>query len=157
MTTNRINALARTPIQKAAAAVGIVFLLVGVLGFVPGIVTNYDDLKFAGHESEAKLLDVFQVSVLHNLVHLLFGIAGLAMAKSSSLARTFLIGGGIVYLVLWIYGLVIDHDSDANFVPLNDADNWLHLILGAGMIGLGLALSRDVGHADTARPSNTGL
>jgi hypothetical protein len=44
--------------------------------------------------------------------------------------------------VLWIYGLVVDHDSAANFVPLNSAENWLHLVLGLGMVALGLALGR---------------
>jgi hypothetical protein len=45
--------------------------------------------------------------------------------------------------VLWLYGLLIDTDSAANFVPLNTADNWLHLILAIGMIGLGVALRRN--------------
>ena len=66
----------RTNIQKAALAVGVVFLLVGVLGFIPGITSNYDTLQFAGPESEAQLLGLFQVSILHNIVHLLFGVAG---------------------------------------------------------------------------------
>jgi hypothetical protein len=131
----------RPPIQLVATVVAVVFLLVGVLGFVPGIVTDHDDLKIAGHESRAELLGLFQVSVLHNVVHLLFGVAGLALARSVGGARAFLIGGGLVYAVLWVYGLVIEHDSDANFVPLNDADNWLHLGLAVGMIGLGLMLS----------------
>jgi|SRR5215207_7029986 len=131
---------ARTPIQLAALAVGAVFLLVGVLGFIPGVTTDYDTMEFAGHESEAKLLGLFQVSVLHNIVHLLFGLAGLLLARTLSGARAYLIGGGAIYLVLWLYGLVIDQDSSANFVPLNNADNWLHLLLGVGMIGLGLAL-----------------
>ncbi|GHD30261.1 hypothetical protein GCM10007147_31870 [Nocardiopsis kunsanensis] len=60
-------------------------------------------------------------------------------------ARIFLIGGGVIYLVLWLYGLVIDLDSAANFVPLNTADNWLHFVLGVGMIALGLLLPRGVG------------
>jgi hypothetical protein len=128
--------------QKAAAAVGAVFLLVGVLGFVPGITTDYGELELAGHESQAKLLGLFQVSILHNLVHVAFGIAGLAMARTWSTARTFLVGGGAIYLVLWVYGLVVDHDEPANFVPVNTADNWLHLGLGAGMVALGLLLSR---------------
>jgi hypothetical protein len=85
---------------------------------------------------------VFHVSILHNIVHLLFGVVGLAMARTVSGAFAFLVGGGVVYLLLWIYGLVIDHDSSANFVPVNDADNWLHLILAIGMIGLGVALRR---------------
>ena len=135
----------RSLVQRAAALVGVVFLLVGVLGFVPGITTNlYDGLEFAGHEGNAKLLGLFEVSVLHNIVHLLFGIAGLALASTWAGARTFLIGGGAIYLVLWIYGLMVDPESSANFVPLNSADNWLHFLLGVGMIGLGVVLSRDV-------------
>jgi len=119
-------------------AVGAVFLLVGVLGFVPGITTSYDSLSFAGHMSDAKLLGVFQVSVLHNVVHLLFGVVGLAMARRTASAVGYLIGGGAVYLVLWLYGLLIDKSSTANFVPVNSADDWLHLVLGLGMIALGV-------------------
>ena len=133
----------RTNVQKAALAVGIVFLLVGILGFIPGITTNYDQLAGAGHESEAMLLGIFQVSVLHNIVHLLFGIAGIALARTISGARNYLIWGGAVYLVLWLYGMFIDHESPANFVPLNTADNWLHFLLGVGMLALGLLLTRD--------------
>ncbi len=132
----------RTPVQAAAAAVGAVFLLVGVLGFVPGVTTNYGDLMGAGHHSEAELLGIFQVSILHNVVHLLFGVAGLALARTASNAKAFLVGGGAVYLVLWLYGLVIDKDSAANFVPLNTADDWLHFVLGVGMIAVGLLLGR---------------
>ena len=131
----------RPLICTAAAAVGAVFLLVGILGFVPGITSNYDTMEFAGHKSHAQLLGIFQVSVLHNVVHLLFGVAGLALARRVETARAFLIGGGAIYLVLWVYGLVVDMRSNANFVPLDDADNWLHLLLGLGMIGLGFALS----------------
>lgn len=130
-------------LRKAAMAVGVVFLLVGILGFVPGITSNFDQMKFAGNESGAKLLDLFQVSVLHNIVHLLYGVAGLALARTVSGARAYLVGGGVIYLVLWIYGLLVGENSKANFVPLNNADDWLHLGLGVGMIGLGLALSRD--------------
>ena len=132
----------RHPVQLAATVVAAVFLLVGVLGFIPGVTTEYDGMTFAGHESTAMLLGIFHVSILHNIVHLLFGIVGLALARTVSGAGGFLIGGGAVYLVLWIYGLVIDHDSGANFVPLNGADNWLHLFLGIGMVGLGVALRR---------------
>jgi hypothetical protein len=83
--------------------------------------------------------------VLHNIVHLLFGVAGLALARTPGGARAFLVGGGLIYLVLWLYGLLIDLDSAANFVPLNTADNWLHLVLGVGMLALGLALGRGAG------------
>ncbi|GGK82979.1 membrane protein [Planomonospora parontospora subsp. parontospora] len=136
------HATDRSQLQLAARVVGIVFLLVGVLGFIPGITSNVDQLEFAGHHSDAMLLGIFEVSILHNIVHLLFGVAGLALSRTWSGARNFLIGGGAVYLLLWLYGLLIPHDSSANFVPLNTADNWLHFFLGLGMIGLGVALSR---------------
>lgn len=132
----------RTNVQKAALAVGIVFLAVGLLGFVPGITSNYGSMSFASHHSDARLLGIFQVSILHNLVHLIFGAAGLALSRTLSGARNFLVGGGIVYLVLFLYGLVISKESAANFVPVNTADDYLHLVLGLGMVALGIALTR---------------
>ena len=57
-------------------------------------------------------------------------------------ARLYLIAGGVVYLMLWFYGLLIDQHGGANFVPFNTADNWLHFVLGVAMIGLGFATSR---------------
>ena len=141
----------RAPVQLAALVVGVVFLLVGALGFVPGVTSNFDQLTFAGHDSDAALLGVFNVSVLHNIVHLLFGVAGLLMARTFSAARAYLVGGGIVYLVLFVYGLLIDHDSAANFIPVNTADNYLHLVLGIGMIALGVLLGRRVS-ARTGNP-----
>lgn len=135
----------RTNVQKASMAVGAVFLLVGVLGFVPGITANFDQLHFAGHHSEAMLLGLFQVSALHNIVHLLFGVAGIVLAKTAGGARSFLLYGGIIYLVLFVYGLVIPQDSAGNFVPLNGFDNVLHLLLGVGMVALALVLTK--GHA----------
>lgn len=132
----------RTALQKAATAVGIVFLAVGVLGFIPGITTHFGSISFASHMSGAKLLGLFQVSVLHNIVHLLFGVAGLALARTFSGARQYLVVGGIIYLVLFLYGLIVGQNSAANFVPVNPADDVLHLLLGLGMIGLGVLLSR---------------
>lgn len=135
---------AETTIQKVALAVGVVFLLVGILGFIPGVTTNFDQMTFASHDSNAMLLGVFQVSILHNIVHLLFGIAGVALARTAMASRQFLIWGGVVYFVLWLYGLFVPQESAANFVPMNNADDWLHLILGIAMVALGVLLGRDL-------------
>ncbi len=122
MTTLRVvpPARARTPIQVATTAVGAAFLALGLLGFVPGIMSDYDR------------------SVLHNLFHVAFGVAGLALARTH-LAGALLLCGGGVHLVLWFYGVVMQ-GSDANVVPLNDADNWVHLGIAAVMITLGVTL-----------------
>jgi Domain of unknown function (DUF4383) len=138
--SGRRTAARWAPVQIAALVVGATFLLTGILGFIPGITTNYDMLSFAGHHSGAKLLGVFDVSVLHNAVHLAFGVAGLALARTFGGARAFLLGSGAIYLVLTLFGLVIDHDSPANFVPVNAADNWLHLVLAIGMLVVGTVL-----------------
>ena len=139
----RAAAVERDPARDAlarriATVVAATFVVVGILGFVPGITQDVDLMEFSGHESGAELFGIFEVSVLHNIVHLLFGVVGLALARRADTARAFLIGGGIVYLVLAAYGVAIDHDGDANFIPVNGADNWLHLGLGVGMIALGL-------------------
>lgn len=128
----------RSAANPFALLVGAVFLLVGVLGFIPGVTTNYSDMTFASHEGDTALLGLFHVNILHNVVHIAFGLAGLAAARTAGAARTYLIGGGVVYLVVWIYGLLIDRDSGANIINLNAADNVLHLLLGVGMIGFGL-------------------
>ena len=121
---SRIHSLA-----QYGRSLGGAFTLVGILGFIPGITTNVDDMTFAGNDSGAELLGIFQVSVLHNLVHLLFGLVGLWAARLWTTARVYLLASGLIYLVLFVYGMVVDRDSDANFVPVNSADDWLHLVL----------------------------
>ena len=121
----------RDLLVTVARLFSIVFLLVGILGFIPGITTNFDDMNLIGHDSEAKLLGIFQVNVVHNIVHLLFGIVGLALSRTWDGARTFRIGGGVVYRLLWILGLV----GGAEWIPANDADHWLHYVLGVALLG----------------------
>lgn len=140
----------RAPVQHAAVAVGALFLVVGVLGFVPGITSDYGAMTFAGHDSGAALFGVFAVSALHNAVHLLFGVLGVALSGTFNGARGYLVIGGLVYAVLAVYGALIDLHSAANVVPVNTADNWLHLGLAAAMIGLGAVLGR-TGHAPRDR------
>jgi hypothetical protein len=132
----------RTPVQSLAALVGVVFVVVGILGFIPGITTHYGDLGFAGHGSGAKLIGLFRTSVLLNLVHIAFGV-GIFMAKTAEGARTFLIVGGVVYLLVWLVGLI----GGLHWLPVDTADNWLHFAFGLGMIGLGFVTGRSMAGA----------
>lgn len=150
-TGSALSLRSRPTVCKASLAVGALFLLIGILGFIPGITTNYSSMALAGHMSGAKLFGLFQVSVLHNVVHLVFGVLGLALGRSPGTAKAFLVWGGAIYLLLWIYGLFVTGPHPANFVPVNTADNWLHLVLGVGMIALGLLTTRGVRATGEAR------
>jgi hypothetical protein len=136
----------RAPVQTVARVVGFAFLLVGIAGFVPGLTTNlYEGLEFAGDQGSAELLGLFQVSVFHNIVHALFGV-GILMAATPAGARTYLLGSGALYFVLFLMGIA----GGGDWVPINDADNWLHLGLALGLIALGLLTTRESGRATSA-------
>ncbi len=124
----------KTLAQRLAFLFGVAFLVVGIFGFVPGITVNYDDLEFSGHESDAELLGLFQVSVLHNVAHLLFGVGILAARRHSS-ALQYLLVAGTLYAVLFVYGLLASERGSENFLPTNNGDDVLHGALALALIG----------------------
>jgi Domain of unknown function (DUF4383) len=105
------------------------------------VTTDYGLLEWAGPHSGAKLFGLFAVSGLHNVVHLITGIVGFALARTYAASRAYFLGGGLVYLTLWLHGLFMDHGSNANLLSVNGADGWLHLGLGVGMVLLGVTLA----------------
>lgn len=128
----------RGHVRNASLIMGVIFLLIGVLAFIPGITTNYSSMAFA-QGSEAMLFGVFQVSMLMNIVYLATGVVGWLMSRTAPMARDFLVGAGAVYLLLWIYGLIINLETNANFLSFNTATNWMHFAIGAVTAGLGVA------------------
>ena len=80
-------------------------------------------------------------------------MAGVLLARTPTMSRHYLLWGGIIYLVLFLYGLAIDYDSAANFVPLSDANNWLHLGLGVGMVALSFVSRRGFSSRDVLGPT----
>lgn len=138
MHTSRRRGIRTTAARTAARCVGAAFLLLGVLGFVPGATTSFDSLGFAGPASQAQLFGIFQVSVLVNIVHLVAGIIGLLAARRVPAAVSYLVVGGLVYLLLWAYGGMVGENTQANVMPLDRADDWLHLGIGLVMLALGL-------------------
>jgi hypothetical protein len=117
--------------RNFALIFGIVFLAVGVLGFVPGLVhapgPNHPDM--AVNSFYGDLLGLFPVNVLHNIVHVLFGIWGLLAYKSWSAAKTYARGVAIIYAVLTVAGLVTGLNTMFGLVPLFGNDVWLHALL----------------------------
>lgn len=112
-------------VQGAALLVAAGFVVIGALGFVPGVTTG------------GKLFGVFAISGLHNVLHLLSGFVGFALARTYAASRAYFLGGGLFYLALWVLGLFVG----IGLLPINSADNWLHFSLGFGMVLLGLTLA----------------
>ena len=127
----RPDATTRHPAQLLALAIGVVYTLVGVLGF---FVTGFDN--FASETNETLL--GFEINPLHNIVHLAIGLAGLALWRRLDTARTYgwLLAAG--YGLAFIYGLFAAGNSDINFLSLNGADNGLHLV--SAIAGVAIAL-----------------
>ncbi len=115
---------------------GAVFVLVGLAGFVVS----------GGHhaigQDGGKLLGLFQVNVVHNLVHLAVGAvmigAAIAGARAAKMVNVLF---GVVYLVVFVFGLFALGNA-LNFLALNAADNGLHLVLGAVLLAAGLLSDR---------------
>jgi hypothetical protein len=112
-------------VQGAALMVAAGFIVFGVLGFIPGVTTG------------GKLFGVFAISGLHNVLHLVSGFVGLALARTYAASRAYFLGGGVFYLALWVQGLFMG----SRLLPINGADNWLHFGLGTGMVLLGVTLA----------------
>ena len=97
----------RAPVRWAAIICGMFFLAIGFAGFFPGMTMNFNAIEM-GYGSEAMVLGIFQVSVLHNVIHLLLGAAALAQSRFSYSARRYLrVAGGFTALLLAIPGVLL--------------------------------------------------
>ena len=128
---------ASSPARLYATLVGAVLVVAGIIGFF------YEASFATGNEIVADdVFGLFAVNGWHNLVHILLGLLGLAMAGSNSAARTYALGAGALYIVLAIWGFMEAENGFGaliDLVPINTEDNFLHLILGIAGIGAGLA------------------
>lgn len=121
-----------TTSQRIAQILGVAFILVAVLGFV----TSKGSME-ADPAAAPKILGLFAVNVLHNVVHLLFGLWGLAAARSPGAAQTFGLAGGVIYILLAIAGVFMP--TTFGLIPIGGHDMWLHGLLGLVLLGMGLS------------------
>ena len=116
-------------IKKLAITFGIVFVLIGILGFVPGIT------------QDEHLLGIFHVNAAHNAVHLLTGVAALAAGLSSAhTAQLFFRVFGVVYGLVAILGFMAGAGPVLVIISNNLADAWLHLVIAVTSIMIGFAV-----------------
>jgi uncharacterized membrane protein YuzA (DUF378 family) len=119
--------------SMVAAVFGAIYVLVGLAGF-------FVSENFVSKEDN--LLLGFQVNHLHNIVHLLIGVALLAASKRLAAARSANITIGAVYLLLGVLGPFIN-DTVIDIIALNPADNWLHILSGLVLLGVGFLADKD--------------
>lgn len=123
---------ARSVNSTVAAVFGAVFTLVGLAGFfVSETFAEQDDNTLLG----------FEVNHLHNIVHLLIGVALLAASKRTDTARRLNLTIGATYLALGVLGWFID-DTAANIIALNEPDHLLHLASGAVLVAVALGADK---------------
>jgi hypothetical protein len=123
-------------IRTFAKLFGMVFLLVGVSGFIPGVTTPHDHPGADDVLVDAGLgaaMGLFPVNLLHNLFHVAFGIWGLVAARSFGGARLYARGVAVIYTALAIFGLIPAAKLWTTFglIPLYGNDVWLHIVLAA--------------------------
>ena len=124
----------KTLAQVYVMALGAVLVLVGIVGFL------VEPSFGVGDSAERGTLILFDINGWHNVVHLLSGIVGLAMAGTAARARLFSIGYGIVYVLVTILGFAVgDGGLLLSIIPINTADNVLHLAVAVTGIAVGLA------------------
>jgi hypothetical protein len=126
-------------INTFARIYGIVFLVVGVGGFIPGLTQPHDHPNLAVEAGSGMELGLFPVNALHNLVHILFGAWGLFAARSFDAARTYARGVAIVYALLTILGLIPATNTTFGLVPIYGHDIWLHALLAGVAAYFGFA------------------
>lgn len=138
--------------RTMAMIFGIVFLIVGAGGFIPGLT----DMNHAGHPADAEVtmrsmfgyeLGMFPVNVLHSIVHVLFGIGGLLAARSFGGARAYFRAVAVIYAVLTVMGLVAGLRTTFGLIPLYGADVGLHALLAVVAAYFGF-VARDAGATD---------
>src|SRR5256712_11600245 len=99
----------------AAGLIGVFFLTVGIVGFVPEVTTDYTGFN-TWSNAHAHLFGVFQISVVHLAFFVLFGLAGLRLARSVAGSRAYLTSGGFLFLATAAYGFGFGFSGGANFL-----------------------------------------
>jgi hypothetical protein len=131
----------RSAAQLFCLIVGGTLVLVGLLGF---IVESTFDTSAGGDPGalDGENLVLFEVNGWHNVVHVASGLFLLAFAGRRRRARTAALAFGAVYAVVTVIGLVDGHDV-LGLIPVNPADNVLHILLTAAALAAGLVSDRD--------------
>ena len=144
------------PVRYFALIYGIVFLIVGIAGFVPGLVTMADPAADVTADAGfGRLFGLFPINWLHNLVHIAFGIWGLAAYRTFSAARLYARAVAVIYAILTVMGLIPVLNTTFGLIPLYGHDVWLHALLAIVAAYFGFAPAHQVGGTVPATTTTT--
>ncbi len=147
--------------RNFALIFGIIFLVVGIAGFIPGLVTYTAPVADTAPDAapaadmlhqHGYLLGLFPVNFLHNLFHIAWGVFGLATYRSFSNARLFARATAIVYGLLTVMGLIPGLNTLFGLLPLYGNDIWLHALLALIAAYFGFARPAETRHRGHDRP-----
>jgi hypothetical protein len=157
-----------------ALVLGIIFLLIGVMGFIPALVQS--DVDHASHAAGAtgqvdglpgqpgdgvgegatmehgRLLGLFPVNAVHNLAHIAFGIWGVIAYRRWDLARFYARGVAILYGVLAIMGVIPGLNTMFGLMQIHGNDVWLHALIAVAAAYFGFAPARDTAGEGAVAP-----
>lgn len=133
-----------------ALIMGIIFAVIGVAGFIPGLLAPHDpSMAMTVDSLSGDLLGLFPVNVLHSLVHLLFGIWGIAAYRSFTGARIYARSVAIIYGVLTVMGFIPGLSTVFGLVPLYGNDIWLHALIAISAAYFGFMATETARDRDT--------
>src|SRR5215218_3389066 len=120
--------------RRFALVWGIVFLVIFAGGIIPGLLQPpaAGDPNLAMDHMYGRELGLFPVNILHDGVHLIFGVWGLLASRSWGAAKSYARITAVIYAVFVVMGLIPSLNTTFGFVPLFSHDVWLHVILAAG-------------------------
>jgi hypothetical protein len=128
--------------KKSVKVLGWIFIVIGILGFIPGITS-----------ADGKLIGLFEVDSVHNIVHLISGILALIFAaKGESAAKGFAKVFGVIYGLVTIIGFMPSGNVLGLFM-VNGADNVLHLVLALIFLYVGFAQARGMSASSVSSPT----
>ena len=141
-----------------ALVYGLAFTVAGLGGFVPGLnqmhAPQHDPNLHVEGPGHGSLLGLFHVNVLHNLIHLAFGIWGIVAWRGGfGASRLYARAVAVIYALFVVMGLVPVLNYVFGLVPIHGHDVWLHLLLAAPAAYFGFAGRRPDPHVVTTTPA----
>lgn len=132
---------------------GIIFLILGIVGFIPGLTMHHMHSDIAVTEGMGLELGLFPVNVLHNIVHIFFGVWGLLAARTFPASRFYGRATLVIYAILVVMGLIESAQINTAFglVPLYNNDVWLHLLIALAGLYIGWIARGPIGTGPSDR------